>query len=130
MSRPCASIRMGGAIMRRRDFTTALLAGAAALGAWPRARAPPAMPVVGILRMTSAKDSAHLIAAFRQGLGEAGFIEGRNVAIEYRYADNDRQRAPRLAAELVERRVAVIATDQGAHEVKAATSEIPTLFVL
>jgi putative ABC transport system substrate-binding protein len=116
--------------MRRRDFTTALLAGAAALGARPFARAQAAMPVVGILRMTSAQDSAHLIAAFRQGLSEAGFVEGRNVAIEYRYADNDRQRAPRLAAELVERRVAVIATDQGAHEVKAATSEIPTLFVL
>src|SRR4051794_9779820 len=58
-----------GAIMRRRDFTTALLTAAAALGAWPRVRAQAAMPVVGILRMTSAKDSAHLIAAFRQGLG-------------------------------------------------------------
>jgi putative tryptophan/tyrosine transport system substrate-binding protein len=113
--------------MRRRRFIT--LAGGAL--AWPlAARAQQAMPVVGFLRMTSAADSAHLVAAFRAGLGEAGFVEGQNVAIEYRYADNDRSRAPHLAAELVGRRVAVIATDQGAREVKAATSETPILFVL
>ena len=117
-------------MMRRRDFTTGLLAGAATLGPWPPARAQAPMPVVGLLRMTSATDSAHLVAAFREGLSESGFVEGQNVAIDYRFADNDRGRAPRLASELVARRVAVIATDQGAREAKAATAETPILFVL
>src|SRR5947209_9231537 len=130
MSRPCASMRMDRAMMRRRDFTTGLLAGAATLGPWPPARAQAPMPVVGLLRMTSATDSAHLVAAFREGLSESGFVEGQNVAIDYRFADNDRGRAPRLASELVARRVAVIATDQGAREAKAATAETPILFVL
>jgi putative ABC transport system substrate-binding protein len=88
------------------------------------------MPVVGFLRMTSAADSAHLAAAFRQGLKESGFTEGQNVAIEYRYADNHRERAPALAADLIGRQAAVIATDQAVREVKAASSAIPILFVL
>jgi putative ABC transport system substrate-binding protein len=117
--------------MRRRDFTTALLAGAATLGAWPRgSRAQRAMPVIGFLRMTSAADSAHLLAAFRQGLKEQGFIEGESVAVEYRFAENHRDRAPGLARELVGRQVAVIATDQAVHQAKAATPEIPIIFVL
>lgn len=118
--------------MRRRDFAAGLLGGAATLGTWPLAvRAQQAaMPLVGFLRMTSAADSAHLAAAFRQGLKDSGFIEGQNVAIEYRYAENRREQAPALAADLIGRKVAVIATDQAVREVKAATSAIPTLFVL
>lgn len=118
--------------MRRRDFTATLLGGAATFGAWPlTARAPqPAIPVVGFLRMTSAADSAHLAAAFRLGLKESGFVEGQNVAIEYRYAENRRERAPALAAELIGRKMAVIATDQAVREAKAATSTTPILFVL
>ena len=118
--------------MRRREFTTALLGGAAAtLCAWPlAARAQGAMPVIGFLRMTSAADSAHLVAALRQGLAESGFIEGQNVAIEYRYAENHRDRARGLAGELIGRRVAVIVTDQAVREAKAASSAIPILFVL
>lgn len=118
--------------MRRRDFTAALLRGAATLGFAPLAAhaQQAALPVVGFLRMTSAADSAHLLAAFRQGLKESGFIEGQNVAIEQRYADNHRDRAPALAAELVGRQVAVIATDQAIHMAKAATTTIPLLFVL
>ena len=118
--------------MRRRDFTKTLLGAAATLGAWPLiARAQqPAMPVVGFLRMTSAANSAHLAAAFRLGLKQSGFIEGQNVAIEYRYAEGHRDRAPALAAELIGRKVAVIATDQAIREAKAATSTVPLLFIL
>jgi putative tryptophan/tyrosine transport system substrate-binding protein len=118
--------------MRRRDFTTALLGGAATLGLWPFAsRAQQgAIPVIGFLRITSAADSAHLATAFRQGLRESGFIEGQNVAIEYRYAENHRDRVPGLVGELIGRQVAVIATDQAAREAKAATSAIPILFIL
>jgi putative tryptophan/tyrosine transport system substrate-binding protein len=118
--------------MRRRDSIKTLLGAAATLGAWPLiARAQqPAMPVVGFLRMTSAADSAHLAAAFRLGLKQSGFIEGQNVAIEYRYAESHRDRAPALAAELIGRKVAVIATDQAIREAKAATSTVPLLFIL
>ena len=118
--------------MRRRDSIKTLLGAAATLGAWPLiARAQqPAMQVVGFLRMTSAADSAHLAAAFRLGLKQSGFIEGQNVAIEYRYAENHRDRAPALAAELMGRKVAVIATDQAIREAKAATSTVPLLFIL
>src|SRR5450759_3182645 len=115
--------------MRRREFIGLLGGGAAS---WPLATSAQqaAKPVVGFLRITSEGDSAHLAAAFRQGLKEQGFIDGDNVAIEYRYADNHRDRAPALAADLIGRQVALIVTDQAAREAKAATSAIPILFVL
>ena len=89
------------------------------------------MPVVGFLRRTSAADAVHLVGAFRQGLGELGFVEGQNVTIEYRWADHQAERLPALAADLVRRHVAVIvATDSLADLAsKDATATIPIVFV-
>src|SRR5262245_49261894 len=117
--------------MRRREFIS-LLGGAAA---WPlAARAQqPAMPVVGFLSSRSTVESSHVVAAFREGLAENGYIEGQNLRIEYRWAEGQYDRLPGLASEMVGHKVIAIATagnTPSAFAAKAATTTIPIVFVI
>src|SRR5262245_24499364 len=117
--------------MRRRNFIT-LLGGAAA--SWPpAARAQQAaMPVVGFLRSTPASGFTYIIDAFRQGLNDSGFVEGKSVAIEYRWADNHLDQLPGLAADLVRKQVAAIVSSgpAAAQASKAASTATPIVFVI
>jgi putative ABC transport system substrate-binding protein len=117
------------AIVRRRDFITLVACTALARPFAARAQQP-AVPVIGFLNSASADGYAVMAAAFKQGLKEAGYIEGENIAIEYRWADNVYDRLPALAADLVNRRVSVIvANSPSIAPAKAATTKIPITFL-
>jgi putative ABC transport system substrate-binding protein len=117
--------------MRRRDFIK-VVAGSAVAGPFAAGAQQPAMPVIGYLGLTSANADAYLLAPFRKALSDAGFDEGRNVAIESLWAERDIGRLPSLAAELVQRKVAVIftGTTVSALATKAATPTIPVIFAI
>jgi putative ABC transport system substrate-binding protein len=119
-----------GKAMRRRDLVKGIVGSTVG---WPlAARAQQAaMPVIGFLRSTQAAGFAYIVDAFRQGLNDVGFVEGKNVAIEYRWADNQQDRLPELAADLVRRQVAAIvgAGTPAAQASKAATTTTPVVFL-
>ena len=117
--------------MRRRELAAYLLGSAAAMWSLAAHAQPMAMPAVGLLSSRSPTESAPLVAAFHQGLGEAGYIEGENVVVEQRWAEGRYERLPALAAELVGLQVALIVAaggDRSALAAKAATSTIPIVF--
>src|SRR5215468_1028334 len=115
--------------MKRREFITLVFG---AVIAWPlAARAQqPTIPVIGFIRNTTRDDSADLLKAMHQGLRQTGYVEGRNVTVEYRFADNQLDRLPTMAADLVRRQVAVNVTggDASSFAAKAATTIIPVIF--
>jgi putative ABC transport system substrate-binding protein len=117
--------------IRRREFITLLGSATASSLSWPRPSPAQQIPVVGFLATTSPAPFAHLVDGFRRGLQELGFTEGRNVAIEFRWAEGQYDQVPSLAADLVRRHVAVIVTTGGetsAVAAKAATKTIPIVF--
>jgi putative ABC transport system substrate-binding protein len=118
--------------MRRRDFIKVIAGSAVAAGPLAARAQQSAIPAVGYLGFTSANADAYLLAPFRKALSDAGFDEGRNITIEYRFAERDVGRLPSLAAELVQRRVAVIftGTTVSALAAKSATSTIPIIFAI
>jgi putative ABC transport system substrate-binding protein len=117
--------------MKRRDFIIFL---GSATAIWPLAagaQQPAKLPRIGFLSMGAADAHENRVRAFRQGLSEAGFVEGRNVAIEFRFAEFQNDRLPTLAADLVHRRVAVIAgvnSTEGVRVAKVATTTTPIVF--
>jgi putative tryptophan/tyrosine transport system substrate-binding protein len=118
--------------MRRRDFIAGIGSASVVRPLSVRAQQS-AMPVLGLLVVTSPGASAPLVAAFRQGLGEAGYVEGRNVAIDLRSAEGQFDRLPALAADLVRRQVAVIFTNGGPVGIRAMTAQtaaIPIVFAM
>src|SRR5262249_49236821 len=125
--------RIRGDVGMRREFIT-LLVGVAA--AWPiaaRAQQAGKLPTIGVLHLSSLEALAERMGGFRQGLKDIGYVEGENIAIEYRYAENQLDRLPALATDLVRRRVAWIAATGGppsAFAAKAATTTLPIVFVV